>query len=210
MTGSINRMWLWGGIALIASAIVQFAFPSDLSARQLISALLLSAAIMLFAFGGGMRRNIFGGDKVAAVAAVLLSALMIATSIISLTLNNGGPEWNQPWVSSLVGIARLTLTIVLAVQVGRSPILSSRWRWAPLWAVLAQLVSWVFWQFGLINAANIAPELLPWVMSWAGVIAASVPIFIGVLAILVAQHPSRPETDSDRLDQPSERQLARS
>ena len=209
MTGTSNRMWLWAGIALITSAIAQFAFPSNLSGRQLISALLLTAALILFAFGGGVRRNIFGGDVIAPVAAVLLSALMIANSIVSLTPDNGGPQWNQLWVSSLIGIARLTLTIVLAVQVGRSPVLSSRWRWAPLWAVLAQLVSWVFWQFGLINMANIPPEQLPWVMSWAGVIAASVPIFIGVLAILVAQQPSRPDTEPSRLDQASERQLAR-
>jgi hypothetical protein len=201
-------MWLWGGVALIASAIVQFAFPSNLSGRQLISALLLTAALMLFAFGGGVRRNIFGGDVIAPVAAVLLSALMIATGIIGLMPNDGGPEWNQLWVSSLIGIARLTLTIVLAVQVGRSPVLASKWRWAPLWAVFAQVVSWMFWQFGLINAATIPAELLPWVMSWAGVIAASVPIFVGVLAILVAQQHGRPETEPSQLDQASDRQLA--
>jgi hypothetical protein len=50
---------------------------------------------MLFAFGGGVRRNMFGGDVIAAVAAVLLSALMIVTSIISLMPNDGGPEWNH-------------------------------------------------------------------------------------------------------------------
>jgi hypothetical protein len=45
-------------------------------------------------------------------------------------------------------------------------------------------------------------------MSWAGVIAGSVPIFIGVLAILAAQQSSRAETEPSQLDQASERQLA--
>jgi hypothetical protein len=198
MTGATKRAWLWGGIALIASAIAQFALPSNLSGRGLISALLLAAGLMLFTFGGGIGRNILGGDVIGAVAAVLLSALMIVTGIIELMPNAGGPEWNQLWVGSLIGFARLALAIVLAVQVGRSPLLSTPWRWAPFWAVLAELVSWVALQFGLINAVSAPAGPSPWVTSWTGVIVASVPIFIGVLGILVAKRPDGPENASVR------------
>lgn len=202
MTNVRSRAWLWGGIALIASAIVQFALPSTLRGSSLIGALLLAAGLMLFSFGGGMRRNIFGGHVLGAVGAVLLAALLITTNIMNLLPDSGGPAWNQEWVASVVGFARLALSIIVVVQVGRSSELSSKWRWAPLWAVLAQEFSWVMFQVGLINAGNIANGPGLWVTSFFAVAAASVPIFIGVLAIVVAitgpspRHPT-PAEDSD-------------
>ncbi|SMG16295.1 hypothetical protein [Agreia pratensis] len=192
MTDVRSRAWLWGGIALIASAIVQFALPSTLRGSSLIGALLIAAGLMLFAFGGGVRRNIFGGHVLGAVGAVLLAVLLITTNIVNLFPDFGGPAWNQEWVGSVVGFARLALSIIVVVQVGRSSELSSPWRWAPVWAVLAQEFSWVIFQVGLINAGNTANGPGLWVTSFSAVVAASVPIFIGVLAIVtsVARQPT--------------------
>ena len=186
MTDIRNRAWLWGGIALIASAVAEFALPPSMRASSLIGALLIAAGLVLFSFGGGIRRNIFGGHVLGAVAAVLLAALLVATNIVNLLPDSGGPAWNQEWVASVVGFARLALSAIVVVQVGRSAELSSTWRWAPLWAVLAQEFSSVVFQFGLINAGNTVNGPGLWVTSFFAVVAAAVPIFIGVLAIIVA------------------------
>ncbi|KQM60861.1 hypothetical protein [Agreia sp. Leaf210] len=186
MTDIRSRAWLWGGIALIASAIIQFALPSFARGQGVISALLVAAALMLFAFGGGVRRNIFGGHVLGAVTAMLLAALTIVTSVVNLLPESGGSAWNQAWVASVVGFARLALGFILVVQIARSPLFSSLWRWGPLWAVLAQAAGWVVFQFGLINAGNSVNGPALWATSLFSVVAASVPIFIGVLAIIAA------------------------
>lgn len=187
MTVVLNRPWLWGGILLVASAVAEFAFPPFLAGRGLVSALFLAAGVCLFALGGGVGRNIFGGDRFATVAAVLLSVLVIGTGIVGLLPDGVGPGWNQLWVGSAVGIARLVLTVVLVVQVGRSQALPARWRWAPLWAVALECVGWGVTQLVLINTGTAAGLATLWVTSWGSFVAVSVTIFIGILGILVAQ-----------------------
>lgn len=186
-TDAVNKYWLWGGGLLVGSAVVSFAPTSILPWPGYLGQLALVVGVLLFAFGGGVSRNLFHGGRLGTVSLVLYAAWEVVTTVIR-EIPIGTVADNTPGVvfGTVQSFVTIAISIILVVQIGRAEHLPKPWRWAPLWAVVAQTAVGLLTHTVIGSAPANGPAFQA-VIALSAIVGAAVPIFLGILGIVLAQ-----------------------
>ncbi|UCR88092.1 hypothetical protein [Mycetocola spongiae] len=187
------RFHYWGGSLLILSALLAgspLPAPFDL---PLARTLLIAAALLLLALGGGVSRNIFRGRPLGTTALLLLAGLILARAVLpSLIFGPAGGDpglltpLRESGVLLLQALDFITLitALIVAVQVARLPGLPPRWRWAPTWALGALALVGLITQTVFLAGSGALTLAAQNALLWGGLVNNVVAVFLGVLVLL--------------------------
>jgi hypothetical protein len=192
-----RHAWLVGGILLIASAVVGVAVQDGvlLLAGGILSALLFSAALLVFAFGMRGAGSVTARRPLGTAALTVLAAWVLAVPTLSgLILSADVPLpalLGFAYVDSLVQFAA---ALVAVVQIARARVVPSPWRWAPAWVLGVVVAIWMVEQIVSIGLSGEVPPAAMALMAFEGLVHLGGPVFLGVVAITLANRTPHPQT----------------
>ncbi len=180
--------WIAGGILLVASGIFAFvARPSGTPGYvvSITGVALFSAALLVFAFGARGSGSMAGG-RVGTAALVVLAVWRLASAVFwgALAVESGsaliqaqGLLITLNYIDLLVQFAA---ALVVVIRIGRARVVPRPWNWAPAWALAVVVAEWVLGQ------ALAAVEWVPFLNGLGIAVEVCVPVFLGVLAVVLA------------------------
>lgn len=186
--------WLLGGSLLIASALVglvapQAGYPVG-GWVQTAGAVLFAAAALVFASGLPDGASVTARRPVGTTALAVLGVWPLVSSIIWATQEPMAEM--RPFDSAIAYVdlvLPLAAALVAVVSIARAGVVPAPWNWAPTWALAALVVPNVLTQLLFVAVPNEMPQLAPMLVTFATLVVAAAPIFLGVLALVLAQPP---------------------
>ncbi|MFT4211873.1 MAG: hypothetical protein QM626_08370 [Microbacterium sp.] len=189
----LQLSWVVGGSLLIASATAAIAALSggaSTAPASVVGGLLFAAAALVLALGIPDGRRVAGASRLGAGAVIVFGCWPVVIGLVDGVLASVGDLGPVMVLGYLDIVIRLGAGIVAVVMIARAADVPSRWRWAPLWGLVAVVAPQVLIQ--LAAAAVPAEQLLSFVAvvgAVLSVITIVVPAGLGVLAIVYARHP---------------------
>ena len=203
------RAWVWGGGALIASALLPVVVSTTFATADVFSEALLTAVhwIGMAAFAAAMLLFAFGWRGQGSVVGRAVPG-MVALSVFGLwrpvsSLGFGAVPYSDDTRALLTAFSYIDLVVWIGaglasvVAIGRARVLPRRWLWAPLWGFAAVVGVGVLSQaVGVSLAAQ--PDglaLFGAAMGLMQLFAVVVPLFLGILGVVLglrADAPDRP------------------
>ena len=156
---------------------------------------LFAASLLVFAFGirrsGSVTaRRPLGTAALTALAGWTLGAPLLDSVFLSGSSLDPGSTLGFGYAAALVAFL-LALTAV--TQIGRAGAVPAPWNWAPTWTLVAVALVELPQQFPVIGAQpeDAAVQIL---INLNILVRTGATIFLGVLAIVLANRPIRPRT----------------
>jgi hypothetical protein len=205
-----RRAWIVGGALLIGSValrlILQPAAPL-IFGGSVIAALLFSGALLIFAFGirgsGSVTaRRPLGTATLSALAAWILLVTVVNDAIFAATM----PSETLMVFGYIDSFVQFVFALVAAVQIARAGVVPYPWNWAPGWMLAAVAVPWLLSQALAVGDSSQMTEWITVVIALDSAARVGGPIFLGVLAIVLANRARRPQAVPiyEALEQPDE------
>lgn len=190
--------WVIAGSLMIASVLVAVILPSatrSIFGSYLVSAVLFSAALLLFAIGIRGSGSITARKPLGTIALGVLAVWLLADA----SLNDVMYSADLPdGVSTLFGwgdaLVQFVAALIAVVQIARAGTLPHPWNWAPTWALAALTAVWVVSRVVSIGASEGSIDMILLVLNFESLVRSAAPVFLGVMAIVLANRPRRPQT----------------
>ena len=205
-----RRAWVIGGSLLIASAVLTVVSqPStfQLPGSGLVASALFSIALLLFAFGLRRSGSVVARRPLGIAALVVLAAWTLIEPFIGRLLvpsdfgtNPSAVMWPSITLGYLDVIVRFLAAIIAATQVARAGVVPVPWNWAPTWVVFALALPWVLEQVVPFGSAT-EPGPIGAVIALDNLVRFAGPVFLGVLAIILANISGRTRTTPIPVDE---------
>ena len=198
-----RRAWLIGGVLLIAATVLGLVLsPIGLG---IVGDLVFAAAVLVFAFGirgaGSVTaRRPLGTTAltVLAVWTVVGSALMtaLATGDFGLQVVTDSGSATTPFlVANYVDIGiQFVASLIAVVQIGRAGVVPRPWSWAPAWALAGVSIPWIIDRMLWVSQPVDVGAWAYILSSLDGLVRIGAGIFLGTLAIVLANIGSRSRT----------------
>jgi hypothetical protein len=188
---SRRRTWLIGGALLVATVVVGPALGplwTLMGFGSIIRAAFFPAALLVFAYGVGRAGSVTARRPLGTAAITALAVWMLLVAVLYAVIE---PDPNDLTPLQTFGYAdtvvRFVLALITVAQVGRAGVVPVPWNWAPAWALAAIAASWLL---GLVGAttglASGGDAFLSVVVSVDSLIHLAAPLFLGILAIVLA------------------------
>lgn len=184
--------WLLGGSLLLASTIVEFTLRPMLYAvagSEYIGTALHAAALLVFALGLRGQGSVTDLRPLGTTALVLLAVWDLLTRLIfafvPIDPSNTGPAFA---VGTVMSLAEAAIALVAVVQIGRAGVIPAPWNWAPMWALGAVAAGTAVQYLGFAAGAS-SQQVMGLLVGLELLIKVGAAVFLGVLAILLANRP---------------------
>jgi hypothetical protein len=190
----LPRAWVIAGSLLLATVVVDVAFqaPGLGVGAGIIGPALFSASLLVFAFGIRGSGSITARRPLGTVALTALAFWSLAVPIV-MNLSLAGdrlPDWLLAFgfVDSFV---RFALALVAVVQIARAGIVPAPWNWAAGWVLAAVAGVWLAEQVVAVGATQNAAFVVSTVLTVEGLVHIGGTVFLGVVAIVLANRAGR-------------------
>ncbi|MCK8610689.1 hypothetical protein [Agromyces sp. C10] len=199
MTQHARLAWTIGGALLIASTFVAaFLGPVlwSVPGGEFLGPVLVAVALLLFAFGFRGAGSVTAGRPLGTVALVLLALWSFADRAVwwLLPLDESTPE-RFGFLFAAIPLLRAVLAAVACVQIARAGVVPAPWNWAPCWALVAVILPSLAQALVVAAAPQSADQaILTLLVSLDGLARAAAAVFLGVLAIVLANRLDRTRT----------------
>lgn len=199
MTQDARLAWTIGGALLIASTFVAaFLGPVlwSVPGGELVGPVLVAVALLLFAFGFRGAGSVTARRPLGTVALVLLALWSFADRAVwwLLPLDESTPE-RFGFLFAAIPLLRAVLAAVACVQIARAGVAPAPWNWAPCWALVAVILPPLAQALLVAAAPQSADQaILTLLVSLDGLARAAAAVFLGVLAIVLANRLDRTRT----------------
>jgi hypothetical protein len=192
-----RRAWVIGGALLLATVVISVANPSLIVGGDIVGKVLFSASLMVFAFGIRGAGSITGRKPLGTTALAMLAIWTLLVSILESVLFSGNYPSDALLVFSYVdSFVQFVVALVAATQIARSGVAPRPWNWAPAWALAAVAASWLLQQIVAVGVMQDASSITLFVVLLDGFVRIGALVFLGVLAIVLANRSNRPQTVS--------------
>jgi hypothetical protein len=192
-----------GGVLLIAATVFGVIFQpvaSLIPGGAIIGVALFSASMLIFAFGIRGSGSVTARRPLGTTALTVLAIWVLLIWVLQSTLLSRDFMPSDSTISSLLAlgyvdsIVQFVAALVAVVQIARAGVVPPPWNWAPSWALAAVAAPWVFEQIIAVGAAPSAESLAMDFGPVGGLIRISAGVFLGVLAIVLANLSGRTRT----------------
>ena len=189
--------WILGGSLLIGSVVIAIVVQPVTGlfvVGNLLGTVMASAALLLFALGVRRAGSVTARRPLGTTALTVLAVWALLVIVLHATLFSAElPVSTLTSFSYLDLLVQFTAALIAAIQIARAGVVPGVWKWAPTWALAAAAAPTVFGQIVSLTVTNPLPvattvmavERMGWI---AG------PVFLGVLAIVLANRTTRPQT----------------
>ncbi|MFF1633270.1 hypothetical protein [Leifsonia sp. NPDC058248] len=188
--------WTIGGALLLVSPVLSLGTPpigSFIPGGGYFGPVCFSAATVLFAFGIRGSGSVTARRPLGTTALVFLGVWTMLTATLlggpvmsTIYAATGGNEWTLAIGNATVLIQSLG-ALIAAIEIGRAGVVPRPWNWAPTWALAAIAVPWAILRIvGLVGE----PAVMMLVFAFStidGIINITAAVFLGVVAIVLAQ-----------------------
>ena len=199
---AVRLTWTIGGIALVLSGVIgmlQYTMPRTGPTVAVVGDVVFGAAVLLFAIGLSKEASVVSRRPLGVAALVIVALWPFAIHLTQPFLpkmNNetfeAGMEAYRTAETVLTAVFFLDLLVSLAaaliavVQIARAGTVPRPWRWAPMWALLASVASWVLPQLLFTLTAPLGGDISStWVVLRAlGFLAGT--LGLGIVALVLA------------------------
>ena len=206
--------WTIGGALLLVSPVLSLGNPSigsQIPAGGYIAPLCFAAATVLFAFGIRGSGSVTARRPLGTAALVFLGVWTLVTATLlggplmsTLYTALGGVEWTLTLSYANV-VIQFVGALIAVIQIGRAGVVPRPWNWAPTWALAAITVPWMILQIvGLVGGPAVV--ILAFGFSTIdGIVNITAVMFLGVVAIVLAQVKTPAEAATPSYDQGGEK-----
>jgi len=203
--------WIVGGSLLAASAVVGLVLQpvtALVSGGDLVASILFASGLVVFAIGLRGSGSVTARRPLGTAALLVLAAWTLLVSILGVALFSTdlplGALLGFGYVDSLI---RFAAALVAVVQIARAGTIRRPWNWAPGWLLAAATALWLIQQALGASGGQSAGTVAPLVWTLEGIVNFGGPVFLGVVAIVLANRSSREQTvpiyPQSRRDDPS-------
>jgi hypothetical protein len=200
-----RRAWFTGGVLLLVTAVLVLATQTaDVlqGAGNIIRMVTFAAALMVFAFGVRGVGSITGRRPLGTVTLTLLAVWVLLEPVLNGVFAAGMTKGVVPSALMIFGFAtwflKFGLALIAVMQIARAGVVPTPWNWAPAAVLAAVSVSWILLQIVGISIGA-SPEPSQFVIIAAGTVDGLVHlsgvVFLGVLAIVLADRAGRPHRE---------------
>lgn len=194
-TGRITA-WVWGGILLIASAVLQLALNGSGASGEILTgifwlgSLAFAAAVLLFAVGWHGHGSVVARRAPGMVAMAVLALWPMVAAIVMPLLDPVGDSLTSLIVWGYIDtVVYAVAALATVVAIGRARVVPAPWRWAPAWALAIVAGAFLLMQLVGLAAGVLGQQILAplfWLLSTATVLA---PLLLGLLALVLGLAP---------------------
>lgn len=191
-----RRAWILGGALLIGSVATQVILqPATwvIFGASLVGEVLFFLAVMIFAFGVRRAGSLTARRPLGSVALVVFATSFLLDSVMSGVIPGSGLSVDSPltfgYVSSLV---QFCAALIATIQIGRAGTLPYPWNWAPAWVLASVAAAWVLSR--VLTVESEVALFASLISIIEGLVRLGGPLFLGVLAIVLANRTKRPQT----------------
>ena len=198
-----RRAWLIGGVLLIAATVLGLVLsPVGLG---IVGDLVFAAALLVFAFGIRGAGSVTARRPLGTTALTVLAVWTVVGSALMAVLVTGGfglqvvtdsGSATAPFlVASYVDIGiQFVASLIAVVQIGRAGVVPRPWNWAPAWALAAISIPWIIDRMLWVSQPVDVGAWAYILSSLDGLVRIGAGIFLGTLAIVLANIGSRSRT----------------
>lgn len=204
-----RRTWLLGGVLFVAYVLVGCSQPLvSVLPTDWVPDVLFGAGAVVFAIGLGRAGSVTGRRPLGTGAIIALAVWQLLAPMWQATLFAPAPEVDDLLglmvVNTVIPVVAVMLAVIAVVQIARAGVVPSRWRWAPLWALIAVVV--VPLLEAVVNAAQVLTASTGYyaLLAFGGLIHAAAVTFLGVLAIALASQQPVTVTEASAQPHPSD------
>jgi hypothetical protein len=155
--------------------------------------------MLVFAFGVRGSGSVTARRPLGTIALTLLGIWPLVMWVLQTALLPNSVTPTHSIMSTLFALGyvdsflRFGAALVAVVQIARAGVVPPPWNWAPTWALAAVAAPWVFDQIIAVGAPQ-SLDLFTAFMPVDGLIRIGAPMFLGVLAIVLANLSARTRT----------------
>ncbi|MDF2991550.1 MAG: hypothetical protein K0S37_2064 [Microbacterium sp.] len=192
--GTEELAWTLGGSLLIGATVLPPIYqpPSYwMVGTSVVWSVMLAASLLVFAFGIRGHGSVTARRPLGTIALTALAALTVLMAVLELTPVLSGAHPSKDFIAIATTVTqvdlflRFGLALVATVQIARAGIVPAPWNWAPLVCLCAVGAAWLGETVIWASAAT-APTGAVWTLPLAGMTSSLAAIFLGVLAIALA------------------------
>ena len=190
----MRKTWIIGGALLIASVVLGGRFLPVFLGGWLVGATLFAAAILVFAFGLRAADSVTARRLLGTAALVALALITVVSAILQQILFSQNDYLAD--IRTFVYIdafVRFVVALIAVTEIARAGVIPRPWAWAPAWALLAVSLVWLMTQIPL-SQARLTDTGIAAYLSVIQLVGPGVPVFLGILAIVLANRAVAPRT----------------
>ncbi len=190
----VRKTWIIGGALLIASGVLGGQFLPMFFAGQSVGVALFAAAILIFAFGLRASESLTARRFLGTAALVALALLAVVSAIMQhILFSQNDYLANIMTFVYIDSFVRFIVALTAVTQIARAGVIPRPWAWAPAWALLAVALVWLTTQipFGQAVATD---TVLAVNVGLVQLVTLGAPVFLGILAIVLANRTVIPRT----------------
>ena len=198
-----RRAWLVGGVLLIAATVMGLVLsPLGLG---IVGDVVFATAVLVFAFGIRGAGSVTAQRPLGTAALTVLAVWTVLGSALMTVVVTGGlgfedvADSGSPTAPFLVasyldiGI-QFVASLIAVVQIGRAGVVPRPWNWAPAWALAAISIPWIIDRMLWVSQPVDVGAWAYILGSLDGLIRIGAGIFLGTLAIVLANIANRSRT----------------
>ena len=186
--------WYVGGLLLLAPVILgygQALLALSGIFGSVVGTALTSAAFLAFAFGLRGWGSVTGRRQLGTTALTALATWLLVAALVHKSVVWSNYDGDSLLAFSLIAkFVEFALALIVVTQIARIGIVPRPWNWAPAWAMGAVTLSWLVQEAAarVFQDGSYIPSI---VGSLDGLVRVSATVFLGVLAIVLADRARR-------------------
>lgn len=192
-----RRAWVIGGALLLATVVIGVALQQSglpIVGGNYIGMALFTASLLVFAFGIRGSGSITARRPLGTAALTVLAIWSLLVPALERVFFSGNyPSDSLMAFSYVDSFVQFAAALVAVTQIARVGVVPRPWSWAPAWTLAAVAVPWLFGQIAAVGATQNATPISMFVVTLDGLVRIGAPVFLGVLAIVLANRPNRPQ-----------------
>ncbi|MDR5699292.1 hypothetical protein [Agromyces aerolatus] len=186
--------WMLGGSLLVGATVLPLVLQPvafAVGGSSVLWAAMLAAALLILAFGVRGAGSITARRPLGTITLTALAVLNVTMAVLWLTPMLAADHPTAEYLAVTATITqvdlalRFALALVATTQIARAGVVPRPWNRAPLWCLAAVTVAWLI-QIVVRPSATMDPAALSWTVTLGGTISSLATIFLGVLAIALA------------------------
>lgn len=198
-----RRAWVVAGAMLLASVVINQAVqPGTVlsTAAGLLGTALFSASLLVFAFGirgsGSVTaRKPLGTAALTVLALWTLALLTLLLPPLQSVFFSDGDAPGLLAFGFVDAFVRFTAAFIAVTQIARAGVVPRPWNWAPAWALAAMAALWLTEQIVAVGSVRDTQMIaVGIIVNLDSLVRIGSAIFLGILAIVLANRPARPQT----------------
>lgn len=194
-----RRAWVSGGVLLIAAALFDLVIgPAAglIPGAGLVGVVLFAAALLIFAFGIRGSGSVTARRPLGGAALTVLAGWMLLSAVLSFVAvrTSADPGALLRPFGYIDPFVRFVVTLIAVIQIARAGVVPRPWNWAPGWALAAATALWIVEALVAVTSALDNTIIQTLLVPLDELVHVGAPLFLGVLAIILAYHAGRSRT----------------